>query len=336
MTAAIFCYSRTGCETAQKVSAALSAHDTVCYTLSRFARSGFLPLEKDVYGAEFSRCGALIFIGACGIAVREIAPFVRSKKTDPAVLVIDDRARFVVPILSGHIGGANELAQALADALHAVAVVTTATDGHGKFSADAWAARNGCAISDMALAKAFSAAILERDLPLMSAFPIVSALPGGTFEAASGKLGVYIGCETKSPFEQTLRLIPKKLRVGVGCRRGICEAAVLSAIRQVFSENALDLRAAAGVYSIDLKKDEPGLLAACRTLHLPAQFYSAQALSAVPGTFSDSGFVASVTGVGCVCERAAMIDAEKLLVPKTICGGVTVAVSVEHWEVDFG
>ena len=212
MTAAIFCYSRTGCETARRVLSAFTAHDTVCYTLARFAQPGFLPLEKGVYGAEFSRCGALIFIGACGIAVREIAPFIRSKKTDPAVLVIDDRARFVIPILSGHIGGANELAQALAAALHAAAVITTATDAHGKFSVDAWAARNDCAISDMALAKAFSAAILERDLPLMSAFPIASALPGGIFEAASGKLGVYIGCDTKSPFEQTLRLIPKKLR----------------------------------------------------------------------------------------------------------------------------
>lgn len=197
MTAAIFCYSRTGCETARRVLSAFTAHDTVCYTLSRFAQPGFLPLEKGVYGAEFSRCGALIFIGACGIAVREIAPFVRSKKTDPAVLVIDDRARFVIPILSGHIGGANALAQTLADMLHAAAVITTATDIHEKFSVDAWAARNDCAISDMVLAKAFSAAILERDLPLMSVFPIASALPGGIFEAASGKLGVYIGCDTK-------------------------------------------------------------------------------------------------------------------------------------------
>ena len=220
MRAALFAFSRGGCVTARRVMAALPEAAFVCYTMERFEEPDFLPLDKTVYGASFSSMDALIFVAACGIAVREIAPFVRSKKTDPAVLVIDDRARFVIPILSGHIGGANELAQALAAALHAAAVITTATDIHEKFSVDAWAARNDCAISDMALAKAFSAAILERDLPLMSVFPIASALPGGIFEAASGKLGVYIGCDTKSPFEQTLRLIPKKLRVGLGCRRG--------------------------------------------------------------------------------------------------------------------
>ena len=93
----------------------------------------------------------------------------------------------------------------------------------------------------------------------------------------------------------------KKLRVGVGCRRGICEAAVVSAIRQVFADHALDLRAAAGVYSIDLKKDEPGLLAACRTLRLPAQFYSAQALAAVPGScFGSEGYIR----LSCCCSDA--------------------------------
>ena len=132
----------------------------------------FCRFEPSVYALEFSRRDALIFVGACGIAVREIAPYVRDKKTDPAVLVLDERARHVIPLLSGHIGGANRLAARLADALGAEPVITTATDVNGKFAVDEFAARTGCAISDMQLAKAFAAGILERDLPLASAFPI--------------------------------------------------------------------------------------------------------------------------------------------------------------------
>ena len=95
---------------------------------------------------------ALIIVGACGIAVREIAPYVKSKKTDPAVFCIDEAGRFVIPLLFGHIGGANALPVELAEKLGATAVVTPATDVRGKFSVDAWAARHGCVISDMGLA----------------------------------------------------------------------------------------------------------------------------------------------------------------------------------------
>ena len=128
MRLAIFAYSRGGCRTARRAMQALGAHETVCYTMERLSEPGFLPLVKSVYGEAFSRMDALVFVGACGIAVREIAPFVHDKKTDPAVLCIDERAKFVIPLLSGHIGGANVLAQRLAVALGAAAVVTTATD----------------------------------------------------------------------------------------------------------------------------------------------------------------------------------------------------------------
>ena len=336
MNAAIFAYSRAGCALARRVAAALDGAQVALYAVARLEEPGFLPIRKDVYGAEFSKREALLFVGACGIAVREIAPYVRDKKTDPAVLVIDERAQHVIPLLSGHIGGANRLAMQLADTLGASAVLTTATDVNGKFAVDEFAARNGCAISDMQLAKAFAATILERDLPLASAFPIASNLPGGVYEASSGALGVYIGCDVCAPFDRTLRLIPKKLRVGVGCRRGIGKQAVDAAIRRVFGENRLDLRAISGVFSIDLKKDEPGLLQECLENGWPATFYSAQALQAVPGNFTKSEFVSSVTGVDNVCERAAMMQAQTLLVAKTALDGVTVAVGLEHWEVHFG
>ena len=207
---------------------------------------------------------------------------------------------------------------------------------NGKFAVDAWAAQNGCAIEDFALAKRFAAEILEHDLPLCSEFPVCPPLPGGVVAAAEGPFGVYIGCRTESPFGVTLRLIPRKLRVGLGCRRGTEQAAIETAVRQVFRENQLALAAISGVSSIDLKQDEPGLLAACRANGWRARFYSAAQLRAVPGSFTGSNFVASVTGVDNVCERAALYGGGRLLVQKQALGGVTVAVAEEPWEVRFG
>ena len=336
MRAALFAFSRGGCATARRVMAALPEAAFVCYTMERFEEPEFLPLDKAAYGACFSAMDALIFVGACGIAVREIAPYVQSKKTDPAVLCIDEAGRFVIPLLSGHIGGANALAAALAERLDATAVVTTATDVRGKFAVDAWAARHGCAISGMGLAKAVSAAILEGDIPLCSQFPLPSPLPEGTFAGETGPLGIFIGWRTKSPFARTLRLIPRVLRVGVGCRRGTAAETVENAVRAVFAENGLDTAAIRGVYSIDLKQDEAGLLAACERNNWPVHFYTAQQLRDVAGDFTPSDFVRSVTGVDNVCERAALLDAEKLIVQKTARDGVTVAVAAEHWEVRFG
>lgn len=335
MRAALFAFSRGGCATARRILAALPEATFVCYTMERFEEPDFLPLDKTVYGASFSSMDALIFVAACGIAVREIAPYVKSKKTDPAVVCIDEAGRFVIPLLSGHIGGANALAERMAEKLGATAVVTTATDVRGKFSVDAWAARHSCAISDMGLAKAVSAAILERDVPLCSQYPLPSSLPAGTFAAEDGALGVFIGWRIKAPFSSTLRLIPRVLRVGVGCRRGISADAVETAVETAFAENGLDTAAIRGVYSIDLKQDEAGLLTACEKNNWPVHFYTAQQLRDVAGDFTPSDFVRSVTGVDNVCERAALLDAEKLIVQKTARDGVTVAVAAEHWEVRF-
>ena len=325
-----------GAAAARRVRAVLAEAETVCYAVPRLEEAGFLPLAKDIYRERFSSMDALIFIGACGIAVREIAPYLVSKKTDPAVLCIDEKMQFVIPLLSGHIGGANDLARRLAAALGAAAVITTATDVNGKFAVDAWAAKNECAISSMLLAKKVAAEILERDVPLVSDFPIKGALPGGIVEKTQGALGIVIGYCTKEPFAETLRLTPRVLRVGIGCRRGTAQETIEAAVAAVLSAHQLDPSAVKGVYSIDLKQQEAGLLAACAKHNWPTVFYTAEELRSVPGEFTDSPFVQEMTGVGNVCERAAMRGAEKLLVKKTAVDGVTVAVAAEHWEVTFG
>lgn len=338
MTAAVFAYSRQGLATARRVRTALGG-EVRGFAAARLAEGEFAPVpqpSRALYGEMFRTVDALVFVGSCGIAVRQIAPFVESKTHDPAVVVIDELGRFVIPLLSGHIGGANALAGELAEALGATAVITTATDINRKFSVDAWAARQGLAISSMAAAKAVSAAILEGEVPIASDFPMVGEYPPGTVAGENGKVGIMLTFREKEPFSCTLRLIPKILHLGIGCRRNTPEEAIQAAVEAVLLEHGIDRRGIKCAASIDLKKDEAGLLAFCRTWALPIEFYPAARLREVAGEFTPSAFVSSVTGVDNVCERSAMVGAERLVVKKTARSGVTVAVAAEQWEVRFG
>ncbi len=338
MKIAVFAYSRQGCRLARRVLTCFPQAECRAYSMARFQEPGFLPFEEPAgafYGRLFHWADALIFVGACGIAVRKIAPHLQSKQSDPAVLCLDELGSFVIPLLSGHIGGANALARQLAAALEASPVISTATDINDRFSVDSWATENGFFLSDMQLAKAVSAAILEQELPLASDLPVRTPLPPGLFAGESGPLGICISWEEKSPFDKTLRLIPPLLHLGIGCRKGTPAEAIGRAVDAVLKENKIDRRAIRCAASIELKAEEAGLLDYCRQNGWPLSFYSAAELAAVPGDFSPSPFVQSVTGVDNVCERAALLGAKRLLVPKSAADGVTVAIAAEEREVRF-
>jgi len=342
MKLAIFAFSFQGLDTAVRVREALcGGMDSIChiYAPKRFAEEGvtaITPPLAEFTGPVFRESDALVFVGACGIAVRAIAPYVKDKQSDPAVLSLDETSRFVIPLLSGHIGGANALAVRLAEALGAVAAVTTATDVNGKFSADAWASEQGLFIDDIKAAKSVSAAILEGPVPMASDFPVTGTLPAGVVTGESGPVGFCISWQEKRPFDTTLLLVPKVIRLGVGCRRGTSWAAISALVDQIMEEYHIHPEAVRSVGSIDLKKDEPGLLAFCRKRGWPVHFYPAARLEAVEGDFSPSEFVKKTTGVDNVCERAAALGGGKLIVKKTARDGVTVAAAVDQWEVRFG
>ena len=338
MKAAVFAYSRQGCKTARKVMEYFQGNEIRAYTMERFEEPGFGAIgrpSKPFYEPIFAWADAMVFVGSVGIAVREIAPFVRSKRTDPAVVSMDELGNFVIPLLSGHIGGANDLALRLAEVVGGTAVITTATDINKKFSVDAWAARNGLYITDLNTAKAVSAELLERPVPIKSEFPIVTALPNGNVGGEKGKIGICISCNKEQPFEETLLLVPRVLHLGIGCRRGTPVEHFREAVDGVLKEYNIHPKAIKQVTSIDIKSNETGLLAFCRERDLPAVFYSAQQLRQVPGEFTKSQCVLRHTGVDNVCERSSMIGAEKLLVKKTVRNGVTVAISAEAWEAVF-
>ncbi len=324
MKVSVFCFSDSGAVLAGKLCQLLGlGQDCICRGIA------------DDMGKLFAEKDALIFIGACGIAVRSVAPYIRSKTTDPAVIVIDDRGRYVIPVLSGHIGGANKLAEQIASKLGAIPVVTTATDGAGKFSCDAWAVQNCCAISSMEAAKKVSAAILKNDIPVVSDYELPSILPDGLVPGETGDIGIYIGIHENSPFKTTLRLIPRILTLGIGCRKGTPEEHILSVIKTVFADNSLDIRAVGRIASIDVKKGEEGLLSCAKTLNAELFFYTADELNALDGDFDESDFVRKTVGTGNVCERSALLAGGKLIVRKTMKDGVTVAVAEKDWRIEF-
>ena len=344
METAIFAYSQRGCGLAEKIRNGCFAQDNCrMYTIKRLCRPGFVSFEDRgdaVYHEEFSGSDILVFIGAAGIAVRKIAPYVKDKKTDPAVICIDERGTFVIPLMSGHIGGANEIAGKLASYIGAFAAITTATDVNGRFAVDEWAARRGFVISDMKMAKYISARILEQDIPIYSEFPVVTEYPPGTFralmpgQADAADAGIYIGIRTVQPFRHTLRIIPPVLRLGIGCRKGTDARKIEAAVEKLLNDNSIDMAAVRGVYSIDLKADEAGLSEYCKAAGLKFTTYSSDELKKVPGSFSSSAFVESVTGVDNVCERAAAVKG-RLIVRKTVFDGVTAALAAEELEIEF-
>lgn len=278
-------------------------------------------------------CGdAVIFIGAAGIAVRAIAPYIKGKDADPAVLVIDEKAQYVIPILSGHIGGANTLASRIAQGLGAAAVITTATDLNHVWAVDTWAVNNGYAIADISEIKYLSAALLDGGkVGFVNDFPVSGNLPEGVEPGCGYECGICISDKIKKPFTHTVNLIPKRYIIGIGSKKDADE----NALTELFETMGIHKASVAGVATIDIKKDEKSVLRLCEYLGAELKLYTADELNAVSGDFASSAFVKSITGTDNVCERAAMARGGELIKKKTKGRGVTMAAARMDWSVNF-
>ena len=341
MNIALTAFTSRGAELAGRLAKALTedGHSCALWVPERLAPETGLPGYRSLgpwTGERFADSDALLFVGASGIAVRAIAPYVRDKFTDPAVVSVDETGRFAVPLLSGHVGGANDLARLVARRTGGTAAVSTATDVNGRFAVDQWAREQGFFLDGREGAKRVSAALLAGiSVGMESDFPIQGPLPQGVVEGPA-EAGIALTLDPeKRPFPHTVRLIPPVLHLGIGCRRGTPAATIAKAVEGAFRSRHLSLKGVAAVCSIDLKKDEAGLLAFCQGLGLPLTTYSAGELSAVPGDFTPSPFVHGVTGVDNVCERAAVRRGGSLIVPKQAGEGVTVAVSQVPLTIRF-
>ncbi len=314
---------------------------------------------------SFRQGNVLIFVGAAGIAVRAIAPYIEDKTKDPAVIVIDEEGKNVIPLLSGHIGGGVREAKKISELLGANLVVTTASDVSGEFAVDVFASENGFAISDMKKAKKFTARLLEEKEAVYEVDAEIAGMPSYDVDTGYSNVvrqladGECYGSDAKdtdnaeldesakeTDIEKSkafftisfrkdksesgvLNLIPKCIVIGVGCKKGTPYEKLLAFVEDKLSEHNIDKRAVSVLASVDIKKEEEGLIRVAKGLGAEFKVFSSDVLMAQEGEFTASEFVKRITGADNVCERAvAACGCKKILVTKESFAGMTFAAGV--------
>jgi cobalamin biosynthesis protein CbiG len=301
--------------------------------------------------ARFHEHGAHIFITAAGIAVRAVAPLLQDKNRDPAVLVIDQRGRFVISLASGHAGGANALTMRVATMLGAVPVITTATDVERLPALDVLAKDRGLGIAAPAAIRTISAELLAGRRILLHDPENWLGMKGSVWEdlflpepdmrrvleavlqprvivteqalPAAGAPSLVRGRSL------CLTLHPRLLHVGIGCRKGTSAQEIVRHIRESLAVASLPEAAVAALASLDAKRAEAGLAGAARELSLDVCFFSAEELACY-SVSAPSPMAVRRFGIQGVCEPAALAAAgqgARLLVAKKSGGRVTLAVA---------
>lgn len=322
---AFVAFTERGLALAGKLSAALGGTVTS-------GKTGHFSL-RDWTEESFRTREALVFIGAAGIAVRAVAPFVKSKAEDPAVVVVDELGRFAIPVLSGHLGGANALAEQIALACGAVAVITTATDINRAFAVDLWAKRQGLKLMEPERIKQVSSKLLAGERVRVSCrWPVLGEPPENISLGDEGSVAVDVRFHSS----EALHLVPRVMTLGIGCRRGISREQIEAVFTGFCAERNIIPEGICRAASIDRKSSEAGLLAFCESHGWPLGFYTAGELAAVAGEFSASGFVKDTIGVDNVCERSAVLSSGGTLFEKKYAAaGVTLALAIVPPTLDW-
>ncbi|MGB9080644.1 MAG: cobalt-precorrin 5A hydrolase [Desulfuromonadaceae bacterium] len=305
----------------------------------------FEPAElKTLIVGLWKKYDGFVLIMATGIVVRVIAPLLESKEIDPAVVVMDDAGRFAISLLSGHLGGGNELAERCAFASGARAVVTTATDANGLPSFDMLAREQGWGIDDISKVKTLNTLLLDNE-EIAVVDPTGQTRPWlhgrgritfyETFADAAGSTarGFLFVTNRHLPQqitpEQLLILRPRNLVLGIGCNRGTpgdeIEAFVTAHLKRLF----LSPKSVICIASVAAKRDEAGLAEFAERLGVPLRCFESDELNQVVFPSPPSGHALAAVGVAGVAEPAAILASGggRLLLKKVKSANVTLAVA---------
>ncbi|RLB11035.1 MAG: cobalamin biosynthesis protein CbiG [Deltaproteobacteria bacterium] len=278
-----------------------------------------------------------IFITAMGIAVRGISPYIGSKEADPAVVVIDQNGRYCVSVLSGHLGGANELCKRIAELIKATPVITTATDTEGISSVELLAKKRGMHIENLSALKDVSFAMIEKE-------PVQLFDPDNVFPLDYPKIikvsdetewrkdipGVWVSWKKTEALNNKLIVVPKSLIVGIGCNRGTKKEEIRDAVQSVFRSFGLNVKAIGLIATIDKKRDEKGILEFADEMDVAVKFFSSEELKCI-SVPNPSKTAEKHVRTKSVCEASAIaaVKMGQIVVPKQKFKNVTIAVALK-------
>lgn len=354
MRLSIISFTQNGIVLSKKLAQELKGVELALFTKCSHHGPEFIEQSIGDWAREqMQEKNALLFIGACGIAVRAIAPYIADKLQDSPVLVMDEKGTYVIPILAGHMGGANEIALQIAEKTGAIPVITTATDINHKFAVDLFAKKNHLHIANKDGIAKVSSQVLAGEKITMSIEPghmdektqipeeiqLVSYPPQQLVD-------IVVTAEAKD-YDASICLRPKEYVIGMGCKRGKEAEKIEALIQRSLQETGIRKEQIFALASIDKKKDEEGLLTWSRKENIPFLTFSAEQLQEVEGNFNTSDFVKEQVGVDNVCERAALAVCEreneekrnqhvgKISYEKHAEDGMTIAIAKREWRVVF-
>ena len=347
-TCAIYALTQKGAMLGAKLACERSADLFVPASLGYLEETIPFTSLRELVAETYHKYRQHIFVAAVGIVVRCIAPHIRDKSHDPAVVALDQRGNFVISVLSGHLGKANQLTQEIAQCLDATPVITTATDTESLPSLDVLAMDMGLSISNIKAVTTVNAALLAGRPIILNDPHNLLRLKNSAWEAlficqddpclapealreaeAAEAPRISVTCRLGMQDPAHLVLHPKMLHLGIGCRRAVRAEPILEFIHDVLAQLELSPTSIAGFASATIKQQELGLLQAAKELGITPAFFTPEQLSQMPVT-SPSPKAQEVLGIDGVCEAAALLSAgknAKLILPKQVHRGITLAIA---------
>lgn len=340
MRTAIYCVSKTGYKTCLKIKENVY-NNLHIYVSGRVAN--LLNLENEnnedlivinervpiLLEKTFNKYDLHIFVAATGAVVRIIEGKFKSKDTDPAVITIDDHANFVISLLSGHLGGANEECKKIANGIGAIPVITTASDVDGKIAVDILSQKIKAKLESLDDAKRVTSLIVNGE-------NVSIHLPKNIVENNKNCAGAIIVSNRKNI--EISKIIPKNIILGIGCKRNTPKEKIIEKINYVMDKQNLELSAIKMAASAWVKSDEVGLLEAMKEIDIPIKFFEKEEILKLEDLIEEkSEYVKKTIGVYGVSEPCVFLAARgkgKFLAKKIKLDGMTLSIFEENLEIE--